>query len=90
VVSVAAPARGTIYGRLETVGPGGAMVRCPQALPPGTELEVEICLAGGVIQAHSRVLYDRWDDGDHAVGLEFLDLAGPSRLLLQRLLAEES
>ncbi len=74
------------YLRLEEVGQGGALLRCESELSEGSEVDLEICLAGGVIRVRSRVLYCQpAEDGAFTVGVEFLELAPGSEELLAEL-----
>ncbi|HUP43847.1 MAG TPA: PilZ domain-containing protein [Thermoanaerobaculia bacterium] len=79
------------FVRLESVGRGGVFLRCERPVPVGTEVTLAICLAGGVIRARGRVVY-QLEEADEAVGLgvEFLELLGDGAELLEQLLAPEA
>lgn len=77
------------FARMESVGRGGALLFCDRPLPIGSELDLTICLAGGVIRTRARVLYhlqtDGSDDGEVGLGVEFLGVAGDDAELLEHL-----
>lgn len=77
------------FARLETVGRGGALLLCDRPLRIGSEVDLAICLAGGVIRTRARVLYhvDAIESGHEATGLgvEFLRVAGDDAELLDHL-----
>lgn len=75
------------FGSLETVGRGGALLRCEKPIPTTTDAEVTICLAGGVIRARARVLYHLPHEDGLAIGVEFLDLSDDSADLLDHLVS---
>ena len=77
------------FARMESVGRGGALLLFDRPLPIGSELELTICLAGGVIRTRARVLYHlqagRSDDEEVGLGVEFLDVDGDDAKLLDHL-----
>jgi hypothetical protein len=79
------------FVRLESVGRGGVFLRCERPVPVGTEVTLAICLAGGVIRARGRVVY-QLEEADEAVGIgvEFLELLGDGAELLEQLVAPEA
>lgn len=78
------------YLRLDVVGRGGALLRCDAEIAPGTRMDLEICLAGGVIRARARALYCLPRDRDFAIGVEFVGLAGAGdERLLELLIAAD-
>lgn len=76
------------YQRLVRVGRGGAELLCRGALPEGEPVEIEICLAGGVIRARGRVVGSRPNRDGHLVGVAFHELAPEDAVLLADLLAD--
>lgn len=77
------------FASLETVGRGGALLRCTEPIPAAPDAELTICLAGGVIRARSRVLYQIPEEDGLGVGVEFLELLGDSGVLLEHLVEPE-
>lgn len=77
------------YLRLDGVGRGGALLRCDRALDVGTRMDLEICLAGAVIEVRSRVVYCRSSGESFEAGVEFLDFGPYGEELLDHLLADE-
>lgn len=77
--------RGLAFGSLETVGQGGALIRCHEPIPESAEADLAICLAGGVIRARARVLYHLPGEDGLGIGVEFLELRGGSQELLDHL-----
>lgn len=80
------------FVRLDSVGQGGAFLLCSRPVPIGTQVDLAICLAGGVIRTRARVLYHRRsdDDQDVGIGVEFLALSDDSAQLLDQLVAPAS
>jgi hypothetical protein len=78
------------FVRLESIGRGGAFLMCEKPVPVGSEVDLAICLAGGVIRTRARVVYHREENGEGVgLGVEFLELPGSSAELLDRLIAPE-
>jgi len=84
------PAPERSYLRLDLVGRGGALLRCGQPIDVGTEMALEICLAGAVIEARAEVVYSRPNGQVFEVGVEFLDFGPYGEELLEQLLADEA
>jgi hypothetical protein len=81
---------GSEYLRIEVIGRGGAQLRSDVPIEPGTKMPLEICLAGGVIEAWARVVHCVEQDGAYAVGVELVDLGEDAEQLLARLIANGS
>ena len=73
------------FVRLESVGRGGALLLCDRPIPIDTELDLAICLAGGVIRTRARVLYHVEAADGVGIGVEFLGVRGDGAELLERL-----
>lgn len=76
------------YQRLIRVGRGGAELLCRSPLPTGEAVELEICLAGGVIRASGLVVGTRPAPEGHLVGVAFDRLSPEDAALLADLLAD--
>lgn len=89
VVTSSAGETACSFARMESVGRGGALLLCDQPLAVGSELELTICLAGGVIRTRARVLYHlktgRSTDEEVGLGVEFLAVVGDGAELLDHL-----
>lgn len=77
------------FVRLESVGRGGALLRCEAPVPVGEVVDLTICLAGGVIRARGRVLYHLQHEDGLGVGVEFLELAPAGEELLEYLVTPD-
>jgi hypothetical protein len=78
------------YGRIEVIGRGGALVRSPLAMEPGSDARLDICLAGAVIRARAHVVSCRAEPGGYAVGVEFTALGEDDAALLDQLVAGDA
>lgn len=76
------------YLRLAVVGRGGAHLRSSVAIERGTEMRLEICLAGGVIRCRARAVWCIPRPEGFDVGVEFTSLAAGDEPLLEHLLAD--
>lgn len=79
---------GCEYQRLVRVGRGGVELLCRSPRPVGEAIALEICLAGGVIRAHGRVVGSRPAPDGHLVGVAFGELLPEDAALLADLLAD--
>jgi len=82
------PAPDCSFLRLDTVGRGGALLRCRNVIDAGTEMALEICLAGAVIEVRARAVYCRLSGESFEVGVEFLAFGPYGEELLEQLLAD--
>ena len=85
-VVVVASAGECTYQRLVRVGRGGVELLCRGSLDEGRLVDLEICLAGGVIRARGRVVGSRPAGDGHLVGVAFVDLPPEGEELLAALL----
>lgn len=83
--------RETHRSQVEDIGPGGAFIRSSAAVPPGTDVVLDIVPPGGVrpIEIAGRVVWSRQVPGEDGFGVEFRcrDAGGVRRLkeLVRRL-----
>ena len=76
------------YLRLAGVGRGGAHLGSPEAIEPGTGMQLEICLAGAVIRCRARAVWCHPRSDGFDVGVEFERLAAGDEPLLEHLIGD--
>ena len=76
-----------VFGRMEVVSEGGALLRGARSFETGERLDLTICLAGAVSPVKARVTsVEEAEDGERAVGVEFRYLGNGGAELLRSVL----
>lgn len=78
------------FAQAMVLGAGGCMLESPKPLGYGSLAQVLIALGGEVVEADSRVVWEKsGSSGKHEVGVEFVRISRDDRDLIESLVARE-
>lgn len=77
------------FSKTREVGLGGCMFVNDEALGPGTIVEMFISVQGRVIEAKSRIVYERPKGTQFEMGVEFLEMDPVDRVVIEHLFAQD-